>query len=62
MEAQSVIRILPSDPAYADIAAVANAIAQLVNAHVWWDLRGMPEAERAAALVELRAEFEELTH
>jgi hypothetical protein len=57
-----MIRILPSDPAYQDVAAVANAIAQLVNAHVWWDLRGMPEVERIAALSELRAAFEEMAH
>ena len=43
-----------------DLYRLATEIAQLVNAHVHWDMRQMDDLERRALIVELKAEFEEL--
>jgi hypothetical protein len=55
-----MIRLMPSDPAYKEVNRVVNAIAIMTNAHLFWDTRTIPEAERQAALAELRECFEEL--
>ena len=59
-----MIRMKASDPDtdYKKFAFLADAIAKLTNPHIFWDLRGMPEAERLADLAELKDIFEDLTH
>ena len=56
------LRILPSDPGFEDVDLVANWIAQLKNAHLFHDLKDIPEIERLVYLKDLEELFEQLTH
>jgi hypothetical protein len=56
------LRILPSDPGFQDVDLVANWIAMLKNAHLFHDLKDMPEIERLVCLQDLEELFEQLTH
>lgn len=56
--------MLISSPASAvpELAFLAELIARYTNAHLFHDLRDMPEAERAAEVERLKEWFEELCH
>ena len=56
------LRLLPSDPEFEVFAFLADCIAKWKNAHIFWDLRSMPEAERLADIAYFEELFEELTH
>ena len=56
------LRIMPSDPGFRDVEFIANGIAKLKNAHLFHDLKDMPEIERLVYLRDLEDLFEQLTH
>jgi hypothetical protein len=56
------LRIMPSDQGFRDVEFIANWIAQLKNAHLFHDLKDMPEIERLVCLKDLEDLFEQLTH
>lgn len=56
------LRVLPSDPVFAEVNRVADWIAKLKNAHLFWDLREMPEIERRVNIKDLEDLFAEMTH
>ena len=56
------LRIMPSDPAFRDVEFVVDWIAKLKNAHLFHDLKDMPEIERLVHLKDLEDLFEQLTH
>lgn len=56
------LRILPSDKQFPTVSFLTEWIARLKNPQVWYDLRGMADAERLADLAALESLFEELTH
>jgi hypothetical protein len=56
------LRILPSDPGFRDVEFIVNWIAKLKNAHLFHDLKGIPEIERLVYLRDLEELFEQLTH
>lgn len=57
-----VMRIMPSDPGFAEVNRVADWIAKLKNPQLFWDLKDMPEIERQVNIVDLEELFKELTH
>jgi hypothetical protein len=56
------LRVMPSDPGFRDVDFVADWIAKLKNAHLFHDLKDMPEIERLVFLKDLEDWFEEMTH
>ena len=56
------LRIKPSSVDFPVVCILAEMIARYTNAHCHYDLREMPEAERAAEVEVLKAWFEELSH
>jgi hypothetical protein len=56
------LRVLPSDPDAATLYLLADMIARYVNAHLFYDLRGIGEAERQAEVETLKAMVEEMIH
>ena len=59
---QMELRIKPSDPGFQDVHFVADWIAKLKNAHLFHDLKDMPEIERLVYLRDLEELFEQLMH
>lgn len=57
-----VVSVLPSDPDAEVFAFLAYAIAAWTNAHMFADLRQVPEAERLAEIAYYKQLFEELSH
>jgi hypothetical protein len=53
---------MPSDPGFRDVEFIASWIAKLKNAHLFHDLKAMPEIERLVYLKDLEELFEQLTH
>ena len=53
---------MPSDPGFQDVEFIADLIAKLKNAHLFHDLKAMPDIERLVHLRELEALFEQLMH
>lgn len=43
-----------------ELVYLSEMLARYINAHCWYDLRDMPEAERMAEVEQLRAWIEEL--
>lgn len=56
------LRIMPSDPGFQDVEFIVDWIAKLKNAHLFHDLKDMPEIERLVRLQHLEELFEQLTH
>jgi hypothetical protein len=56
------LRIMPSDTGFRDVEFIADWIAKLKNAHLFLDLKDMPEIERLVCLKGLEELFEQLTH
>ena len=56
------LRIMPSDQGFRDVAFIADWIAKLKNAHLFHDLKNMPEIERLVYLKDLEELFEQLMH
>jgi hypothetical protein len=56
------LRIMPSDPGFRDVEFIVDWIAKLKNAHLFHDLKDMPEIERLVHLKDLEDLFEQLTH
>jgi hypothetical protein len=56
------LRIMPSDPGFRDVEFIADWIAKLKNAHLFHDLKDMPEIERLVHLKDLEELFEQLMH
>jgi hypothetical protein len=65
------LRIMPSDPGFRDVEFIADWIAKLTpalaggareNAHLFHDLKDMPEIERLVYLKDLEVLFEQLMH
>jgi hypothetical protein len=65
------LRIMPSDPGFRDVEFIADWIAKLTpalaggareNAHLFHDLKDMPEIERLVHLRDLEELFEQLMH
>jgi len=56
------LRIMPSDPDFRDVEFVVDWIAKLKNAHLFHDLKDMPEIERLVHLKDLEDLFEQLMH
>ena len=53
---------MPSDPGFRDVEFIADWIAKLKNAHLFHDLKAMPEIERLVHLRDLEELFEQLMH
>jgi hypothetical protein len=56
------LRIMPSDPGFRDVEFIVDWIAKLKNAHLFNDLKDMPEIERLVSLKDLEELFEQLAH
>ena len=56
------LRIMPNDPGFQDVDFIADWIAKLKNAHLFHDLKHMPEIEKQVYLKDLEELFEQLTH
>jgi hypothetical protein len=56
------IRIMPSNPGFQEVDFIADWIAKLKNAHLFHDLKDMPELERLVYLKDLEELFEQLAH
>ena len=53
---------MPSDPGFRDVQFIVDWIAKLKNAHLFHDLKDVPEIERLVYLRDLEELFEQLTH
>ena len=56
------LRIYPSATGFEEVYFLADLIARYSNAHLFYDLRGLPLDECKAFVRELKDMFEELTH
>lgn len=56
------LRIMPSDPQFEEVNFAADCIAKWTNAHLFFDLRDAPEAERMAEIQYYKNWLEELSH
>ena len=56
------LRIMPDDPGFRDVEFIVDWIAKLKNAHLFHDLKDMPEIERLVHLKDLEDLFEQLMH
>ena len=58
MQNENALRVTASEAP--ELIYLSEMLARYVNAHCWFDLRDMPEAERLAEVARLRSWIEEL--